>query len=285
MSPTALRRWLSFKVKHWKSCFRGRVLALFGRHAAGIFVEAPWGLMLVDPRDGHVSRQFLRAGQYNQEEVRSLLRLLNPTDRMLIVGGHIGGVAIPLSKHVQSLDVVEASPAHHRLLLANVALAGVRNVTVHHWAASDDKGDLEFLISSENSGGSKRRPTLLRSNYDYDNPVVVKVPAYRLDEKLESDFDVILLDIEGSEYSAIKGARRLITQSRIFVFEFIPDHLTNVAGIALSEFLQALPLGNFSRAILPRHGKDLPVSELPNELGKLFDANDYEDGVVLLKEH
>lgn len=283
MSPRALRRWLSFKVKHWKSCFRGRMLTLFGRHAAGIFVEAPWGLMLVDPRDGHVSRQFLRAGQYNQEEVRSLLRLLNPTDRMLIVGGHIGGVAIPLSKHVQSLDVVEASPANHRLLLANVALAGARNVTVHHWAASNDEGDLEFLMSSENSGGSKRRPTLRRSNYDHDNPVVVRVPAYRLDEKFESDFDVILMDIEGSEYFAMNGAKRLIKNSRVLVFEFIPDHLRNVAGVDLSSFLENIPLHQFTRAILPRRNLELLPTKLPAELAKIFAENEYEDGIVLIK--
>jgi FkbM family methyltransferase len=274
---------LSLKLKAFKSFLRGRLLKLFGVRAAGVFVDAPWGFMLIDPRDGHVSRQFLRNGCYNPQEVEHLTSLLKPTDRLLIVGGHIGGVAIPLSKKVRTVDVIEASPNNHKLLTANLLLAGCNNVSIHHWAASDSNGQLEFLMSSENSGGSKRAPAQRNANYLYDKPQSIQVPAHRLDDVFNEKFDAVLMDIEGSEYFAIRGGKRLLSECRVFIFEFIPDHLENVAGVNLDDFLAALPTDNFSDAKLPRCGKSFPVSELRRELQRICEKNDYEDGVVLTR--
>ncbi len=273
---------VSLWLKGLKSWVRGLWLKGLGPCANGVFVEAPWGLMLLDPRDGHVSRQFLRNGVYKPEEVDFLKHLLRDSDRMLIIGGHIGGVAIPLSRFVSTLDVIEASPSNYRLLIANLMLASAQNVTCHQWAASDRNGEIKFLMSSENSGGSKRAPAYLEKHYTYDSPTVVTVPAYRLEEKFSDPFDVILMDIEGSEFFAIQGGKNLISNCRVFIFEFIPDHIRNVAGINLSKFLETLPLEHFQRAILPRNAKNIPIIELRAELERLYRVDGYEDGVILV---
>jgi FkbM family methyltransferase len=282
MNP--LRRSLSLRIKSLKSLARGLLLRAFGPRALGIFVETPWGLMLVDPRDGHVSRQFLRSGCYNHEEVSFIKTLLGPSDRVLIVGGHIGGVAIPLSKFVRSIDVVEASPKNYQLLAANTVLSEATNLTCHHWAASEKNGQIQFLMSSENSGGSKRLPATPKLNYNYDKPTLVTVPAHRLDDKFLDPFDIILMDIEGSEFFALRGGVALVSKCRVFIFEFIPDHIRNVAGISLEDFLNELPLLCFTVATLPRKKKRVRITELRHELRKLFESNDYEDGVVLTRE-
>ncbi len=275
---------ISLKLKALKSLVRGQILKLLGQEAAGVFVKSPWGLMLVDPRDGHVSRQFLRTGRYNPEEVEHLCSILRPSDRLLIVGGHIGGIALPLSKHVQSVDVIEASPHNFQLLSANVCLSSCSNVTIHNWAASDKDGEIEFLMSSENSGGSKRTPAVQAANYIYDGPKTVKVLAHRLDDVFTGKFDAVLMDVEGSEYFAIQGAHRLLSTSRTFIFEFIPDHLRNVAGVGFREFFSILPLQHFSRAVLPRHNREVLITELEQELLALYNSSDYEDGVVLIAD-
>ena len=275
---------LSLKLKAFKSFLRGGLLKLFGARAAGVFVDAPWGLMLIDPKDGHVSRQFLRNGCYNPQEVKHLSSLLTTTDRLLVVGGHVGGVAIPLSKKVRTVDVIEASPHNHKLLAANALLAGCNNMTIHNWAASDSNGQLEFLMSSENSGGSKRAPAQRNANYLYDKPQSIQVPAHRLDDVFNEKFDAVLMDIEGSEYFAIRGAKRLLSECRVFIFEFIPDHLENVAGIGFDDFFAVLPVDQFSSAIFPRQGKKVAVSNLRQELLNLYESGDYEDGVVLIAD-
>ncbi len=210
--------------------------------------------------------------------------LLKKTDRLLIVGGHVGGVAIPLSREVKRADVIEANPHNHRLLTANALLAGCNNITIHHWAASDSDGQLEFLMSSENSGGSKRVPAKRNPNYLYDNPQLVQIPAHRLDDVFNEKFDAVLMDIEGSEYFVIRGGKRLLSECRVFIFEFIPDHLENVAGIAFDDFFAVLPLAQFSSAILPRQGKKVAISNLRQELLTLYETGDYEDGVALVTD-
>jgi FkbM family methyltransferase len=280
---TTFRQRVSFRLKAFKSRARGLLLKTLGAKAMGVFVQAPWGLMLVDPRDGHISRQFLRHGIYNPEEIALLESLTKPSDRVLLVGGHIGGLAIPLSKSVRSIDVVEASPVNYQLLVANVALAGTLNIACHHWAASEGEGQLKFLVSSENSGGSKRSPAYLKEQYQYDKPECITVPSYALDNKFLNQFEIILMDIEGSEFSAMKGGENLISNCRMFIFEFIPDHIRNVAGITLTEFLDIIPIESFTKFILPRQGGEFPISELRGELSKIFRIDDYEDGVILLR--
>jgi hypothetical protein len=49
---------LSLKLKAFKSFLRGRLLRLFGARAAGVFVDAPWGLMLIDPKGGQFHGNF-----------------------------------------------------------------------------------------------------------------------------------------------------------------------------------------------------------------------------------
>jgi FkbM family methyltransferase len=196
----------------------------------------------------------------------------------------LGGVAIPLSKKVGTVDVIEASPNNHKLLTANLLLAGCNNVSIHHWAASDSNGQLEFLMSSESSGGSKRAPAQRNVNYLYDKPQSIQVPAHRLDDMFNEKFDAVLMDIEGSEYFAIQGAKRLLSECRIFIFEFIPDHLQNVAGIGFDDFFAALPVDQFSSAIFPRQGRKVAISNLGQELLNLYESGDYEDGVTLITD-
>ncbi|NCA17487.1 MAG: FkbM family methyltransferase [Betaproteobacteria bacterium] len=284
MNLVDLREKGSSRLKFFKSKVRSWWLKLLGPRACGVFVETDWGFMLLDPRDAHVSRQLLRTGAYNREEVSFLGNFLKPSDGMLIVGGHIGALAIPLGKSVKSLDVVEANPESFKLLEANVSLSRLTNLSVWNWAAANEEGALDFLVSSENSGGSKRLPVRGATKYMYDKPKILTVSCRRLDDAFPQDFDVILMDIEGSEYAAMRGAQRLLQNCRVFVFEFIPDHLRNVAGVDFEDFFEALPVKDFDRALLPRHAKDIPISQLRGVLQELYVQNEYEDGVLMLKE-
>jgi hypothetical protein len=45
-------------------------------------------------------------------------------------------------------------------------------------AGSDKHETLEFMMSRENSGGSKRKPLLDQIYYNYDNPEIGKVDAH-----------------------------------------------------------------------------------------------------------
>jgi len=48
--------------------------------------------------------------------------------------------------------------------------------------------------------------------------------------KLKS-FDLIFVDIEGSEYFAFKGMQKIFKQSKVLITEFVPHHLKNVSSV------------------------------------------------------
>lgn len=275
------KRWRS---KAFKAAIRARLLKLFGKKTRGVLVHGETGYFIVDPQDSHVSRQLLQTGSYNPAELKEILKLVTPESRILVVGGHIGSMVVPLAKIAREVYVIEANPNTFELLTLNIRLNSLTNVKLFPLAANDRSGKLKFVMNTENSGGSKRLPLTQKENYFYDSPQVVEVRAVPLDELFPTEkFDIILMDIEGSEYFAIQGMPKLINNCNVFIFEFIPDHLCHVSGISVEQFFSALSTTKFSRAFLPKQNKSCSFEDLCAELKLLVAKDQYEDGIFLFK--
>jgi FkbM family methyltransferase len=278
----SLANFISFKLKFFKSFLRQFILNFFfGSNVKALLAPTVFGDMLISPSDLHVSRQILKSGNYNPDEIFQLKKLVNTKDKLLVVGAHIGSFAIPASKLVRNVVAIEANPNTFDLLTKNITLNNIHNMKAFNYAAGEKKGTIDFLMSVENSGGSKRVPFLKKNAYYYDNPRLIKVDAYALDQKLSEKFDVVMMDIEGSEYFAIQGMQRIIKNSRIFIFEFIPDHLENVAHVSVKDFVSIIPLNNFKKAYFPRLNLKVDIEHLESALDKVAKLQTYEDGVIL----
>jgi FkbM family methyltransferase len=275
--------------RHWqfkalKSRLRRKLLHIFGQKVRAVLVSGKEGYFVVDPADAHVSRQLLENGSYNPVEVSEILKFIDSETKILILGGHIGTLVVPLAKVAKEVCVVEANPATFELLNLNMKLNSISNVRLFNLAANDKPGKLQFLNNTENSGGSKRLPINKRANYFYDNPQILEVPAVSLDDVFPNEiFDVILMDIEGSEYFAIKGMPNLIKRCRTFVFEFFPDHLNYVSGVSVDDFYDSIPKKVFTKAFLPQQNRKCSFDDLRSELIALQKDNKHEDGIFLLK--
>jgi FkbM family methyltransferase len=201
-------------------------------------VQAKHGRFAVDTRDAYVSACLIESGEYSEEELQLLATCIRPGSDALVVGAHIGTLAIPLSRKCRELVAIEANPYTFDLLLRNVKLNERHNIATVQVAASDIPGELEFLCGTHNSGGSKRAPLKANPDYFYDNPEVVRVPAARLDDICAGrKFDLIHMDIEGSEVFALAGAQTLLPHAKYLSVEFIGHHLTDVAGVTVEEWL------------------------------------------------
>jgi len=223
---------LRWKKKALKATIRRKVLERFGVNAFGVAVRAESGAYIIDPADAGVGKQLLTTGEYNRDEIEKIATFLFPQSKVPVVGAHIGSLVIPLSRRCKSLTAIEANPRTFELLNLNLRLNGCSNVEVFSVAASDRAGEIEFLINRENSGGSKRRPLREKPEYVYDAPEIRKVSSVPLDELLTGrEFDLILLDIEGSEYFALQGMTRLLASAKHLIVEFRPEHLKNIAGL------------------------------------------------------
>ncbi len=276
---------LRFKIWALKSRLRKNILAFFGKNIRGLLVTGTEGYFIVDPADAHVSRQLLDSGSYNSTEVTQIKKYITPQSKILIVGGHIGTLVVPLAKVAKEVSVIEANPTTFEILSLNIRLNALSNVKLFNLAANDKPGKLNFLNNTENSGGSKRVPRDRKENYFYDSPTIVEVESARLDDIFANEtFDIILMDIEGSEYFAIKGMPKLLGKCRVFIFEFFPDHLKHVSGVSVAEFYDVIPQAKFTKAWLPKHNRFCSFEDLKLELDLLHRNNENEDGVFVFSD-
>ena len=209
------------------------------------------GCFVLDERDQFVCKQLIETGFYGQDEISILKTLCTSSTRMLLLGAHVGTLAVPISKFVGGIVAFEANPSTYQLLQLNLRLNGCTNVTAHNIAADHRNGSLQFVMNTVNSGGSKRLPVHRDPIYFNDDPEVGHVQARRLDDLLvDQIFDVIFMDIEGSEYFALKGMPNLLARASMVVCEFLPHHFFRVAGIAIDDFAECLE--QFRTLIVPK---------------------------------
>lgn len=244
------------------------------KNLVGTIYETPSGVFSIATSDIALGNVLRRNLAWSDDEVRGVREVTDSGSRVLFVGAHVGTLVIPVARQVREVVAVEANPDTYRFLAANLALNGVTNVAVYGFAAGEADGQIEFILSRRNSGGAKRRPIVADARYTYDNPDVARVPMRRLDDALPGAFDVIVMDIEGSEVFALRGMPRLLSAATHLFVEFLPHHLRNVAGVDADAF------------------SDLVLPHLPNlrvggtcfggegarrELRRMFDADKGHD--------
>jgi FkbM family methyltransferase len=257
--------------------------ALLGDHVEAVLTRGDSGLFLVDVDDMAVGRRLARDGEYGVAEVKRLLSVVTEQSTVLIVGAHVGTLAIPASKRCRSLIAVEANPRTFQLLCKNLLLNECTNVRALNVAASDKNEKIRFVLSKTNSGGAKRMPKVERYEYLYDSPEVVSIEAYPLDEVLrDSQIDTILMDIEGSEYFALGGMQAILSRASVLFMEFIPHHLRNVSGVSVNQLVELIR-PHFSTLSIPDRGITVSKDRFNEVLQAIYDRDQREEGVIFTK--
>ena len=260
-----------------------RLRKRLGSNIRSIITESENGIFAVDPEDLEVGEK-LRKGGFGLDEIERLSKYLTGESKVLIVGSHIGSLAIPLAEKCADLVAIEANPDTFELLKLNISLNNCNNISAHNIAASDKREQLKFLKSRVNSGGSKRTPKNHNFMYDFDKPEEIEVEAYSLDEHLGVEsYDLVIMDIEGSEYFALKGMPQILVQSKVLVVEFLPHHLRDVAGITVDDFLSVIP-EEFTKMTIPSHQKTIEKSSFEAELKGMFAAEKGDDGLIFERD-
>ncbi|MEV4501131.1 FkbM family methyltransferase [Streptomyces klenkii] len=169
----------------------------------------------VDTQD-LIQRYIYMFGTWEPHMTRWLSRRLRPGDTFVDVGANIGYFSLLAARRVGPLGqvvAIEASPAFHRLGLANVRRNSCRNVRAVNLAVSDARRFLTFtLASSRNMGANSIVP--------YDGPAesCFEAQAVPLAEVLTASeaasARVIKVDVEGAEGGVVRGMVPLIDRLR-----------------------------------------------------------------------
>lgn len=277
---TSLKDELKLLAKAWLGKSTRKLL---GPNVCALLVQTETGVFAVDPEDNELGRQLRLRGSWGVDELHRLEPHLGVDTSVLIVGAHIGTLAIPIARKCRSVTAIEANPRTYRLLLQNIALNASVNCTPYNIAASDRREQLGFLLNRANSGGSKRTPKNRAFIYYYDRPEEISVRAESLDQFFDAArFDIVVMDIEGSEYFALKGMQRILADCRLLVVEFVPHHLTNVSGVGVAEFLSVIA-PHFGRLTIPSQGKTVEAPEFLACLSQMHAAGQVDDGILFEK--
>jgi len=235
---------LLFLIKKWlKSAIRWMFLSYLGPRTSAILVDLDGLKLLVPATDLSLARSLSKSGGYNKPLVEFLVQQVSAPSAVLFIGTHIGSVLIPVAKRCRAVVGIEANPETFKLLEANLKLNNITNAKILNRAAFDQKGDLSFLATRDNTGGSKITPGGPQDIlFRLDPAKKITVAGDRVDDLLENgDFDLVVMDIEGSETKALKGMPRILGFAKKLVLEIHPLSIEKIARIPASEFFEALP--------------------------------------------
>lgn len=256
-----------------------------GPYVKGLLTENGEYSFISEVTDMSVGRHLRFGGDYGIEEKNRIDKLISKESSVAFVGTHIGSLAIPTATRVKRALFIEANPNTYKFLEANTKLNNVSNNVSFNIAVGEKDGEINFVLNKTNSGGSKREPASKEHMYYYDNPETVTVPMTTFD-KLAADFsegfDLVFMDIEGSEYFALKGMQKSLEKTESLIVEFIPHHLRNVGNVSVREFLDLIE-PHFSYCYIPSKGKYLEIGNTYSELLLMFDADESDEGIVFSK--
>lgn len=271
---------MNFFLKNRKSAKISRQL---GNGVKSVIVDSKNGILAVDPRDLEVGYKLRNYGSYGLDEITRINQLITTKSNVLIVGAHIGSLVIPIAKNCNKVVGIEANPNNFNLLKTNIHLNKAENVSIHNIAASSKQETIKFQMNIVNSGGSKRLPKNNEYMYRYDNPEVIEVQAHSLDDYLdENNFDLVLIDIEGSEYFAMQGMTKILANCNTLIVEFLPHHLKNVADVTVEQFLSLIPK-EFTKLTIPSKNETHPTDIGGVVLQQMYNNKEGDDGLIFTK--
>ncbi|MGN7986100.1 FkbM family methyltransferase [Pedobacter sp. 22226] len=223
-----------------EQCFR----RIFGPHAKGVMFATHNGTLVSSPMDTEINRSLGNYAQYDLDKIHFLSNFIKKEHTLYFLGVHIGTLLIPLSRNASKTIGFEANPDTFEYLKSNLNLNKVLHTTVYNYGVYDKQGTSSFYKSKANTGGSKIKPLKDQFLYNYDRPAETVIQTICLDSFVEANRlpypDVMVVDIEGAEYAALKMGGQCLTYCKYLYIEFVPHHLFNVADIDVNTFLSVI---------------------------------------------
>ncbi len=136
-----------------------------------------------------------------------------PCNVFLDVGAHIGSIIAAVRHNNLRACVIAVEAMPEKAAALRLKFPGLR--AVHACAVGESTGEVAFFVRPKASGYS----SLVRAA----DSVQITVPLRMLDDLVHEPVGVIKIDVEGAELGVLRGAQRLVTESRpVIMFESGP---------------------------------------------------------------
>jgi FkbM family methyltransferase len=194
----------------------------------------------------------IRAGVYEPHVTAVFNQILKPGMNVVDIGANLGYFS-PLSAKIVGAEgsvlAIEPNPRNVKLLEASRRLNGFDNITVVQVAAGVAPG-LLILNTSYSNGTTSSLPGPL-------NDVLASeiVPCMPVDSLTDMRIDLIKADVEGAEYSVLRGAEGIITKHRpIIVSEFSPTMMPGISSVTGEEYPRWLTAKGYRLGVIEHDG-------------------------------
>jgi FkbM family methyltransferase len=177
-----------------------------------------YGVFRFPKNDEFAGRSLKEYGEWAQQELSLILSLLEEDQIAIDGGAFVGTHSIPMARTVGKGGAVysfEPNKAVYPLLLENLSINEVTNVTAHPFALSHSPGVLyqQALSTGDLVNWGHNQPGKLPEDEDSETLTAIQIDNLRLDR-----CDLIKLDVEGMESSAIIGASGTIEKHRPILY-------------------------------------------------------------------
>ena len=170
--------------------------------------------VICNPEDT-IQKTLLEGQQWNNWCFKTVKKLQETYQlkNLLNIGSHVGSVSLPLSFYFESVKCIEPFPPTYSLLEENVKFNNLKNVETFNFALGNEEGKIYFLDSDNdrlknNSGGmhcltEDDIKNNRKSSYIVSKKYSSKIK--RLDDTDIENFDIIIIDAEGTEFDLLSG--------------------------------------------------------------------------------
>jgi len=158
---------------------------------------------------------------YERTETKFFNEVVKEGMTVVDIGANIGYYTLLACRNVGGKGKVfayEPEHANYKVLQRNVKENGFNNAILLQQAVGDKSGKVSLFLSPKGHG----EHSIYESGHDLGN---IEVDIITLDECFDGKVDVMKMDIEGGELSALVGMEKVIKQNddvKLFV-EFYPD--------------------------------------------------------------
>lgn len=239
--------------------------------------------MFVDPEDLDLGLPLMH-GEYEPHVTRIFKDHVQAGMGVLDIGANIGYYSMIAASLVSDTGVVyavEPNTNNVKFIELSKRENDFKNIKIINSAAGEDF-DILSLNSSYSNGTtahlSANQQTLMKSTVVACMPLDNLIPA-------ERKIDLIKIDIEGFEYRALLGAKRLLSNWHpIIISEFSPDFMPLTGGNDGPTYLRFLFDLGYTASVIQKNGELL---ETGNDVDKVmrFYKDFGEDHIDLLFKH
>lgn len=199
-------------------------------------------------------------------EFHVMRALLSSGDTFIDVGANFGTFSLLASRLVGPegrVFAIEPQPSLAASISHSLGLSGITNCEVRHVACGESRGEARLLVPRNDTG----RAGLFRRFSGRGRHDTNDVPMIALDDltlEVPSTGSVMLkIDVEGSEFGVLEGARQLIAGRRPTVLIELNPWSAQAAGRSTRELVELLSnLGYGSFATMSSHPELVALTDL-----------------------